>query len=178
MVRLLAEASEGPKAGEKVLDAADILNTLCGSSRIAAILEHGAAQGKGRLTGLPRAEFSTIGYASDPLPTWPIAGIRRKTDPVWRALRIPELAKAASADCLVDMEPENAGQNLILAIGPQDEIDAEGFMATRDWLGKYSTIGEVRAGDYPVKSKMLEVIVVFSGLTKIHRVTEILDAGK
>jgi cell division GTPase FtsZ len=177
-LRLIAEASEGPVAGEKVLDAADILNTICGTARIAAQVGEDVMSGGGRAGGPLAAELSTVGYASEQLPRWPIVGLRRKTNPMWRARRILALTKTALTEALIDANFENATQSLILVVGPQDEIDMEGFVAARSWLSKLSNGGEVRGGDYPVKSKTLEVIVAFGGLTEIPRVTQILEMGK
>ncbi|MFC1919407.1 hypothetical protein ACFLWX_01275 [Chloroflexota bacterium] len=173
-VRLLAEASEGSQAGVKILDAADVLNTICGSSRMAAMLTEDSIQIETKPVAPRRAELATIGYAYEALPTWPITGKRRSTDPIWRAQRILALTKAASTDCLVDIAPENSKRSLVLVVGPQDEIDAEGFMAAQDWLDKIAPGVEVRAGDYPVKNKMLEILVAFGGISEIPRITEIL----
>lgn len=173
-VRLLSEASEGRQIGVKIMDAADVLNTICGSSRMAAMLTEDSIQIEKGPVASHRAELATIGYAYESLPTWPITGKRRSTDPIWRAQRILALAKAASTDCLVDIAPENARRSSVLVVGPQDEIDAESFMAAQEWLDKITPGVEVRAGDYPVKSKILEVIVTFGGIQEIPRITEIM----
>ncbi|MFC1919470.1 hypothetical protein ACFLWX_01590, partial [Chloroflexota bacterium] len=177
-MRLIAEASEGPTAGEKVLDAADILNTICGTARIAAQVGEDVMQAKGENKAPLAAELSTIGYASEMLPRWPVIKLRKKTNPMWRARRIITLTKTALSETLIDATFEQASQSLILVVGPRDEIDMEGFVAARTWLGKLSHGGEVRGGDYPVKSNQLEVIVAFGGLTEIPRVTQLLEMGK
>jgi len=145
------EADTAAKVGVKVLEASDILNTLKG--------------------------FTVLGY-SEALA----AGFRpfRKKTAIDRLHPkdkcrsvIQNAANTLTADCV----PPSATKALMLLAGPPDELSRDGFDEARVWLhDKIQGGTELRAGDYPMpKSDKLVGVICFSGLTKIPRVTTLLN---
>ena len=179
-IRLLCEASEANQVGENVVDAGDVLNTLCGMNKVSAMFEQDAGAWltvKPRESGGYPAELALIGHASEPAAPPSLFGFKKKEPKTGRAYRLLFLAKNAATNSSIDADLSSASQALTLFIGPRSEIDPQGVGAVRTWLTNIVS-GETRVGDYPTKGRHVEVIVVFGGLGNVPRVKEILSKAK
>ncbi len=161
-VGLLLRAGEfglkGVESAEVVLDAGEILNTLTGMDLVA------------------------VGYAVEKLPTaWSSFMKRFRVEEYLlneghlRTSRIVELAKkAVYEEISVPCDLTSAEKVLILISGPSKELSMKGFQTVSKWIDRSIRGLEMRAGDYPVKSKMyVGVIIVLAGIENVPRVTEL-----
>ncbi|HJJ43372.1 MAG TPA: tubulin/FtsZ family protein [Methanocorpusculum sp.] len=161
-VGLLLRAGEfglrGVESAEVVLDAGEILNTLTGMDLVA------------------------IGYAVEQLPTaWSNFLKRLRVEEYMfneghlRTSRIVELAKkAVYEEVSVPCDLTSANKALILISGPSKELSMKGFQTVRKWIDRSIRGLEMRAGDYPVKSKKyVGVIIVLAGIENVPRVAEL-----
>ncbi len=161
-VGLLLRAGEfglkGVESAEVVLDAGEILNTLTGMDLVA------------------------VGYAVEKLPTaWSSFMKRLRVEEYLlneghlRTSRIVELAKkAVYEEISVPCDLTSADKALILISGPSKELSMKGFQTVRKWIDRSIRGLEMRAGDYPVKSKKyVGVIIVLAGIENVPRVAEL-----
>ncbi|MDO9522891.1 MAG: tubulin/FtsZ family protein [Methanocorpusculum sp.] len=161
-VGLLLRAGEfglkGVESAEVVLDAGEILNTLTGMDLVA------------------------VGYAVEKLPTaWSSFMKRLRVEEYLlneghlRTSRIVELAKkAVYEEISVPCDLTSADKALILISGPSKELSMKGFQTVRKWIDRSIRGLEMRAGDYPVKSKTyVGVIIVLAGIENVPRVAEL-----
>jgi len=161
-VGLLLRAGEfgikGVESAEVVLDAGEILNTLTGMDLVA------------------------VGYAVEKLPTaWSSFMKRLRVEEYLlneghlRTSRIVELAKkAVYEEISVPCDLTSAEKALILISGPSKELSMKGFQTVRKWIDRSIRGLEMRAGDYPVKSKTyVGVIIVLAGIENVPRVAEL-----
>ncbi|MBP1928544.1 cell division GTPase FtsZ [Methanolinea mesophila] len=146
----------GAEPAEVVLDAGEVLNTI-------------------RASG-----FITVGYAVEPVvqggvdlsPRALLRPASVSVDEAYKkASRMVDLAKrAVQEENSVPCDPSSARNALVLIAGPTQEMSMKGYMTIRKWIDR-TVQGEVRAGDYPVKSsRFLAVVIVLAGVETIPRV--------
>lgn len=155
---LLLRAGEfGGEVGEVVIDAGEVLGTLRGQG------------------------FAAIGYAFEPLRVHWLGRLLGRptpfspvTDAYDGAARIVELAKKACyEEVSVPCDLTRARKALLLVAGPSRELSMKGFTTVQRWLDRTIAGFELRAGDYPVDSSRVGLIVLLAGLENIPRVTEL-----
>lgn len=130
-------------AGEVVIDTSDIFNSLKGEG------------------------FSIVGYAERKLPflSFLRAGVEMKAI---RTRRMLEMLEDAMRNLSMDSDVSEASSALLLYAAPPREVTMEGMFAAINRLESLNDDIVVRYGDYPTNSRRMSVVVLFSGVRKIH----------
>jgi cell division GTPase FtsZ len=148
------EGSDIDQIGEMVVDSSEIINTLRGGG------------------------ISSIGYAAY------IAENRKKRSFFSRekeeafesdtATKIASLVRRAALGRLtIPCEIHSAERALILVAGPHEYLDRKGIEKAKSWLEGNINGVEVRAGDYPTRSKYIASVVLLANVTEVPRVKEL-----
>ncbi|MFA5629049.1 MAG: tubulin/FtsZ family protein [Dehalococcoidales bacterium] len=132
--------------GAKVMDAGDIIQTLCGWTAI------GYGEVKLPLITLPRdwsADFNKRGERSH-------KGLQA----------MDEAVKELSIDC----NPQESGRALFLISAPTKEMDMNLIKELGDHLRRIASQAIIRSGDYPREKGLLDVTVILSELSDVAKV--------
>ena len=134
--------------GAKVLDAGDIIQTLCG--------------------------WTTIGYGEKKLPliTLPTdfsRGFRKHSDRTHKGI---EAMDQALADLSIDCNPQDANRALYLVSAPVKEMNMELVKDLGDYLRGFAPQATIRNGDYPREKGLLDVTVILSELGDVPKVRD------
>jgi len=132
--------------GAKVLDAGDIIQTLCG--------------------------WSTIGYGDIKLPliTFPTDWSRNFYKRSTRTHKGIEAMDQALSELSIECDPQNAHRALFLLSAPSKEMNMELVKELCDYLKNYAPQAIIRNGDYPREKGLLDVTVVLSELSDVKKV--------
>ncbi len=148
------EVGESNEVGEMVVDSSEIINTFRGGG------------------------VSSIGYAAylaENRKKRKLFG-RSKEEPFESdiATKISSLVRRAALGRLtIPCDIRSAERALILVAGPSEYLDRKGIEKAKSWLESNINGVEVRAGDYPVKSKYIAAVVLLSNVTEVPRVKEL-----
>jgi cell division GTPase FtsZ len=132
--------------GAKVLDAGDIIQTLCG--------------------------WSTIGYGDIKLPliTFPTDWSRNFYKRSTRTHKGIEAMDQALSELSIECNPQNAHRALFLLSAPSREMNMELVKELCDYLKNFAPQAIIRNGDYPREKGLLDVTVILSELSDVERV--------
>ncbi len=134
--------------GAKVLDAGDIIQTLCG--------------------------WSAIGYGEVKLPliTFPTDwshNFRKKSTRTHKGLQAMD---EAISELSITCNPQDAYRALYLLSAPANEMDMDLVKELGDHLRDVAPQAIIRNGDYPREKGLLDVTVILSELSDVARVRE------
>jgi cell division GTPase FtsZ len=134
--------------GAKVMDAGDIIQTLCG--------------------------WTTIGYGEKKLPLITLPsdfsrGFRKHGDRTHKGI---EAMDQALADLSIDCNPQDANRALYLISAPVKEMNMELVKELGDYLRSFAPQATIRNGDYPREKGLLDVTVILSELSDVPKVRE------
>ncbi len=134
--------------GAKVLDAGDIIQTLCG--------------------------WSAIGYGDIKLPliTFPTDWSRNFRKRSTRTHKGIEAMDQALSDMSIECNPHDAHRALFLLSAPSKEMNVELVKELSDYLKNYAPQAVVRSGDYPREKGLLDVTVILSELCDVAKVRD------
>ena len=134
--------------GAKVLDAGDIIQTLCG--------------------------WTAIGYGEIKLPliTLPTDWSRNFRKRSIRTHKGIEVMDQALSELSVDCNPQDANRALYLLAAPAKEMSMELVKELGDYLKSFAPQAVIRNGDYPREKGLLDVTVVLSELSDVAKVRE------
>jgi len=134
--------------GAKVLDAGDIIQTLCG--------------------------WTAIGYGDIKLPliTFPTDWGRDFRKRGTRTHKGIEAMDQALSDLSVECDPRDAHRALYLLSAPVKEMNMELVKELGDYLKGFAPQALIRNGDYPREKGLLDVIVILSELSDVAKVRE------
>ncbi len=132
--------------GAKVLDAGDIIQTLCG--------------------------WSTIGYGDIKLPliTFPTDWSRNFYKRSTRTHKGIEAMDQALSELSIECDPQNAHRALFLLSAPSREMNMELVKELCDYLKNFAPQAIIRNGDYPREKGLLDVTVILSELSDVAKV--------
>ncbi|MFQ5887302.1 MAG: hypothetical protein ACE5HY_01240, partial [Candidatus Hydrothermarchaeales archaeon] len=123
---------------------------------------------KNTLTGV-----STIGIGEHELSDTSGGLFSSKKKEIDKPELIISLTEEASKNFLMDFNIKDAQKALVVVSGPKRYLDFLGSIPARLWVEKRIE-GEVRGGDMPSKGKKsLQVMLVFSGIKKSERITQL-----
>jgi cell division GTPase FtsZ len=134
--------------GAKVLDAGDIIQTLCG--------------------------WTAIGYGDLKLPliTFPTdwsRDFRKKGNRTHKGI---EAMDRALSDLSVECNPQDAHRALYLLSAPTKEMNMELVKELGDYLKNFAPQAVIRNGDYPREKGLLDVTVILSELSDVAKVRQ------
>jgi cell division GTPase FtsZ len=134
--------------GAKVLDAGDIIQTLCG--------------------------WSAIGYGDIKLPliTFPTdwsRNFRKRSTKTHKGL---EAMDQALSELSIECNPQDAHRALFLLSAPSNEMNLELVKELTDYLKNFAPQAIVRNGDYPREKGLLDVTVILSELCDVAKVRD------
>ncbi|MFC1875388.1 tubulin/FtsZ family protein [Chloroflexota bacterium] len=134
--------------GAKVLDAGDIIQTLCG--------------------------WTAIGYGDIKLPliTFPTDWGRDFRKRGTRTHKGIEAMDQALSDLSVECDPRDAHRALYILSAPTKEMNVELVKELGDYLKSFAPQAVIRNGDYPREKGLLDVTVILSELSDIAKVRE------
>ena len=134
--------------GAKVLDAGDIIQTLCG--------------------------WTAIGYGDIKLPliTFPTDWGRDFRKRGTRTHKGIEAMDQALSDLSVECDPRDAHRALYILSAPTKEMNVEMVKELGDYLKSFAPQAVIRNGDYPREKGLLDVTVILSELSDIAKVRE------
>jgi cell division GTPase FtsZ len=134
--------------GAKVLDAGDIIQTLCG--------------------------WTAIGYGDKKLPliTFPTDWGRDFHKRSTRTHKGIEAMDQALSDLSVECDPRDAHRALYILSAPTKEMNMELVKELGDYLKSFAPQAVIRNGDYPREKGLLDVTVILSELSDIAKVRE------
>jgi cell division GTPase FtsZ len=132
--------------GAKVLDAGDIIQTLCG--------------------------WSAIGYGEVKLPliTFPSdfsSNFRRRGTRTHKGI---EAMDQALSELSVECNPQDAHRALYLLAAPAKEMNMDLVKELGDYLKGFAPQAVIRNGDYPREKGLLDVTVILSELSDVAKV--------
>ena len=132
--------------GAKVLDAGDIIQTLCG--------------------------WSAIGYGEIKLPliTFPTdwsKNFRKRSTKTHKGI---EAMDQALSELSIECNPNDAHRALFLLSAPSKEMNIEMVKELCDYLKNFAPQAIVRNGDYPREKGLLDVTVVLSELSDVEKI--------
>ena len=132
--------------GAKVLDAGDIIQTLCG--------------------------WTTIGYGEMKLPLITLPGdwsanFRKRGGRTHKGI---EVMDQALSELSIDCNPQDAQRALYLLAAPAKEMNMELVKELGDYLKNFAPQAIVRNGDYPREKGLLDVVVILSELSDVEKV--------
>jgi cell division GTPase FtsZ len=132
--------------GAKVLDAGDIIQTLCG--------------------------WSAIGYGEIKLPliTLPAdwsKNFRKRGTKTHKGL---EAMDQALSDMSIECNPQDVNRALYLLSAPVKEMNMDMVKEMGDYLRDYAPQAVIRNGDYPREKGLLDVTVILSELSDVEKV--------
>jgi cell division GTPase FtsZ len=132
--------------GAKVLDAGDIIQTLCG--------------------------WSTIGYGDIKLPliTFPTDWSRNFYKRSTRTHKGIEAMDQALSELSIECDPRDAHRALFLLSAPSREMNMELIKELSDYLKNFAPQAVIRNGDYPREKGLLDVTVILSELSDVEKV--------
>ncbi|UCG53898.1 MAG: cell division protein FtsZ [Dehalococcoidia bacterium] len=132
--------------GAKVLDAGDIIQTLCG--------------------------WSAIGYGDIKLPliTFPTDWSRNFYKRSTRTHKGIEAMDQALSEMSIDCDPQDAHRALFLLSAPSREMNMELVKELSDYLKSFAPQAIIRNGDYPREKGLLDVTVILSELSNVEKV--------
>jgi len=132
--------------GAKVLDAGDIIQTLCG--------------------------WTAMGYGELKLPliTLPMDWSRDFRKKGTRTHKGIEAMDRALSDLSVECNPQDAHRALYLLSAPVKEMNMELVKELGDYLKKFAPQAVIRNGDYPREKGLLDVTVIISELSDVAKV--------
>jgi cell division GTPase FtsZ len=134
--------------GAKVLDAGDIIQTLCG--------------------------WSAIGYGEIKLPliTFPTdwsRNFRKRSTKTHKGL---EAMDQALSELSIECNPQDASRALFLLSAPVKEMNVELVKQLGDYLKNFAPEAILRNGDYPREKGLLDVTVILSELGDVAKVRD------
>ncbi|MFH1662957.1 MAG: tubulin/FtsZ family protein [Chloroflexota bacterium] len=134
--------------GAKVLDAGDIIQTLCG--------------------------WSAIGYGEIKLPliTFPTDwsnNFRKKSTKTHKGI---EAMDQALSELSIECDPQDAHRAMFLISAPGNEMNVELVKELSDYLKNYAPQAIVRNGDYPREKGLLDVTVILSELCDVAKIRD------
>ena len=134
--------------GAKVLDAGDIIQTLCG--------------------------WSAIGYGDIKLPliTFPTdwsRNFRKRSTKTHKGL---EAMDQALSELSIECNPQDAHRALFLLSAPSKEMNVEMVKELSDYLKNFAPQAVVRSGDYPREKGLLDITVILSELSDVAKVRD------
>lgn len=134
--------------GAKVLDAGDIIQTLCG--------------------------WTAIGYGEIKLPliTFPTDWGRDFRKRSTRTHKGIEAMDQALSDLSVECDPRDAHRALYILSAPTKEMNVELVKELGDYLKSFAPQAVIRNGDYPREKGLLDITVILSELSDIAKVRE------
>ena len=134
--------------GAKVLDAGDIIQTLCG--------------------------WTAIGYGDIKLPliTFPTDWGRDFRKRGTRTHKGIEAMDQALSDLSVECDPRDAHRALYILCAPTKEMNVEMVKELGDYLKSFAPQAVIRNGDYPREKGLLDVTVILSELSDVAKVRE------
>ncbi|UCE97843.1 MAG: cell division protein FtsZ [Dehalococcoidia bacterium] len=132
--------------GAKVLDAGDIIQTLCG--------------------------WSAIGYGDIKLPliTFPTDWSRNFYKRSTRTHKGIEAMDQALSELSIECNPQNAHRALFLLSAPSREMNMELVKELCDYLKNFAPQAIIRNGDYPREKGLLDVTVILAELSDVEKV--------
>jgi len=142
------EEKKAKHIGAKVLDAGDIIQTLCG--------------------------WTAIGYGEVKLPliTFPTdwsGDFRKRGSRTHKGL---EAMDQALSDLSIECDPQDAHRALYLLSAPVKEMNMELVKELGDYLKNFAPQAVIRNGDYPREKGLLDVTVIVSELSDVAKVRE------
>jgi cell division GTPase FtsZ len=142
------EEKKGKNIGAKVLDAGDIIQTLCG--------------------------WSAIGYGDIKLPliTFPTDWSRNFRKRSTRTHKGIEAMDQALSELSIECNPQDAHRALFLLSAPSKEMNVELIKELTDYLKNYAPQAVVRNGDYPREKGLMDVTVILSELCDVAKVRD------
>ncbi len=134
--------------GAKVLDAGDIIQTLCG--------------------------WSAIGYGDIKLPliTFPTdwsRNFRKRSTKTHKGL---EAMDQALSELSIECNPQDAHRALFLLSAPSKEMNVEMVKELSDYLKNFAPQAIIRSGDYPREKGLLDITVILSELSDVAKVRD------
>lgn len=140
------EEKKGKNIGAKVLDAGDIIQTLCG--------------------------WSTIGYGEIKLPliTFPTDWSRNFRKRSTRTHKGIEAMDQAISELSIECNPQDAHRALFLLSAPSKEMNVEMIKELTEYLKNFAPQAVVRSGDYPREKGLMDVTVILSELCDVAKV--------
>jgi cell division GTPase FtsZ len=134
--------------GAKVLDAGDIIQTLCG--------------------------WSAIGYGDIKLPliTFPTdwsRNFRKRSTKTHKGL---EAMDQALSELSIECNPQDAHRALFLLSAPTKEMNVEMVKELSDYLKNFAPQAVIRSGDYPREKGLLDITVILSELCDVAKVRD------
>jgi len=142
------EEKKAKHIGAKVLDAGDIIQTLCG--------------------------WTTMGYGEIKLPliTFPTDWGKDFRKRGTRTHKGIEAMDQALSDLSVECNPQDAHRALYLLSAPVKEMNMELVKELGDYLKSFAPQAVIRNGDYPREKGLLDVTVILSELSDVAKVRE------
>ncbi len=140
------EEKRAKNIGAKVMDAGDIIQTICG--------------------------WTAIGYGEIKLPLITLPGdwnknFNRKGERSYKGLEaMDEAIKELSIEC----DTREAGRALFLLSSPGKEMDMELIKQLGDHLRALAPQAVIRSGDYPREKGLLDITVILSELADVAKV--------
>jgi cell division GTPase FtsZ len=134
--------------GAKVMDAGDIIQTLCG--------------------------WTAIGYGEVKLPliTFPTDWSSNFRDKGSRNYKGLEAMDEAIKELSIECNPQEASRALFLLSSPAKEMDMELIKQLGDHLKDMAPQAIIRNGDYPREKGLLDIIVILSELADVVKVRD------
>lgn len=132
--------------GAKVMDAGDIIQTLCGWTAI----------------GYGEVKLPLITLPSD----WSGSFTKRGEKSFKGLQAMDEAIKELSIEC----NPQEAGRALFLISSPGKEMDMTMIKELGDHLRQMASQAVIRNGDYPREKGLLDITVIFSELSDVAKV--------
>ena len=134
--------------GAKVLDAGDIIQTLCG--------------------------WSAIGYGDIKLPliTFPTdwsRNFRKRSTKTHKGL---EAMDQALSELSIECDPQDAHRALFLLSAPTKEMSVEMVKELTDYLKNFAPQAVIRNGDYPREKGLLDITVILSELCDVAKIRD------
>ncbi len=134
--------------GAKVLDAGDIIQTLCG--------------------------WSAIGYGEVKLPliTFPTdwsSNFRKRSTKTHKGI---EAMDQALSELSIECNPQDAHRALYLLAAPAKEMNMDMVKELGDYLKGFAPQAVIRNGDYPREKGLLDVTVILSELSDVAKVRQ------
>jgi cell division GTPase FtsZ len=142
------EEKKGKNIGAKVLDAGDIIQTLCG--------------------------WSAIGYGEIKLPliTFPTdwsKNFRKRSNRTHKGI---EAMDQAISELSIECDPQDAHRALFLLSAPSKEMNVEMIKELTEYLKNFAPQAVIRNGDYPREKGLMDVTVILSELCDVGKVRD------
>jgi len=142
------EEKKSKRIGTKVLDAADITETLSG--------------------------WTAVGYGKTPLPSIRIPFLasrdyRKRGADTNRGIRAVE---EAISELSVHCQPKHAEKALYLFSAPSSEMSSHLASDLSEYLRDLAPNAVIRSGDYPTARSVLDVTIVISAMSEVARIRD------